>query len=164
MKSLITAFNHKTFLAAGAAWGWFEIVAVPKPMLLVLLFGAIIIDLLTGLIKSWNLGKATSSTGFRKTVTKVGAYVGVILGVWFLSNIMNGMYETAFDYAVFVNACIGFLTFIEIYSIFENVYEIDPNSLLSKKFIKPILKFLKGKLDNNPISKLTKDESDESDK
>lgn len=143
--------------------GWFEVIAVPKPMLLLFLLGAILVDFITGIVKSWSKGKPTTPVGFRKTVTKLGTYVGSILGVWILVNILNTAYTTSFDYTVIINGSIGFLTFIEVYSVFENIYEIDPNSLLSRKFIKPILKFLKGKLDSShPLDDLTnKNKKDE---
>jgi len=153
MKSLVAAFQYKFLFLSSFAWGWFEVIAIPKLMLLFFLFGAMLVDFVTGLMKSWRLGIATSSNGLRKTVTKICTYAGAITGVWLLANLMNAS-VFKFDYTVFVNSSIGFLTFIEIYSIFENVYEIDPNSLLSKKFIAPILKFLKGRLEQNPINKL----------
>lgn len=132
---------------------WFEVAAMPKPMLLFFLFGAITVDFITGLIKSWTLGKATTSIGFRKTVSKLSTYVGAIIGIWFLANLFNMMYET--DYSLLVNGALFFLSFIELYSVFENLYQIAPKSLLSIYFIKPILKFLKGKLENNhPIKNI----------
>lgn len=158
MRSLLAIFQHKYIMLAGMGFGWFEVVALPKPMLLVLLLGAMVVDLITGLIKSWMLGKATTSAGLRKTVAKVGVYVGVILGVWFLANILDNMDgDRGIDYTWFVNSSIGFLTFIEVYSVFENVYAIDPNSIVSRKFVKPVLKFLRGKLNEHPIDNLKTD-------
>lgn len=153
MKSMIAIFQHKYLFLTALSWGWFEVIALPKPMLLVFLFGAMIVDFITGLVKSWRKGESTTSNGFRRTVTKMCTYMGAIVGVWLLANLMNAT-VAEFDYTVFVNSSIGFLTFIEIYSIFENIYEIDPGSLLSKKFISPILRFLKGKLKDNPINHL----------
>lgn len=150
MKSIASIFQHKAIFLTGMAYGWFEVTAIPKPMLLFFLFGAMAVDFITGLLKSWGLGLATSSSGFRKTVSKVGMYAGAIMGMWFIANMLGLMYPTkTVDYSVLVNGSIGFITFIEIYSIFENIYQISPNGQLSRLFIKPVLKFLKGKLENN---------------
>lgn len=141
--------NYKPLLLSGVATGWFEVYFLPKPMMLFFLIGAIVVDFITGLIKSWGKGDATTSTGFRQTVSKLTGYIGAIIGMWFLANMLSLMYpQKVVDYSVLVNGTIGFLTFIELYSIFENVYEINPNSYLSRFFIRRVIKFLRGKLDN----------------
>lgn len=160
MKSLLTVVQNKTLLFTGLAASWLEIAFLPKPMMLLLLVFAMIIDLITGLIKSWKKGVATASAGFQRSVVKLSRYVSVVIGVWLLANVLGNMSGAKVDYTYFVNACIGFLSFIEIYSIFENVYEIDPAGPLSKWFVGPVLKFLRGKLKNNPIEKLQNTEND----
>lgn len=159
----MSIFHFKALMLSAFAWGWFEVVALPKPMLIFFLFLAIIIDLITGLIKSWGQGQVTTSAGFRKTVSKLLTYVAVIIGVWILANLISMGYNTGLDYVILVDGSIGFLTFIETYSIFENIYEASPNSLLSKKFIKPILKFLKGKINSHPIDDIIKNSEDATD-
>lgn len=158
--SLLSVFSNKSVLLAGMATGLVELLIVPKPMLVLCLIGSMILDLLTGLLKSWKNGQATTSSGFRKTVTKTGTYVGVILGMYLLATMLNTLHpQDAFSYIHLVNGTISFLVFIELYSIFENAYEIDPNSFLSKYLIKRVLKFLKGNLENNhPIKNVEDDE------
>lgn len=164
MKTLLSAFQFKGFLLTAFAWGWFEVVAVPKPMLVFFLFLSILLDLITGLIKSWSKNGYTTSVGLRKTVYKLLSYLAVIIGVWILTNLMNLTYDVGFDYVIIVDGTIGFLTFIELYSIFENIYSANPKTLLSRKLIKPILKLLKGKIDGHPIDDLLKKEMDEDEK
>lgn len=153
MKSTFAIFQHKTLFLSAITIGWLEVAALPNPNLIVILFGVMIVDFITGLIKSWKKGESTSKVGFVKSVTKIGVYTGAIMGVWLLANLLAQLYlQSTVDYTLFVNWTIGFLSFIELYSIFENIYETDPESKVSKKFVKPILKFLKGRIDNNPFT------------
>ncbi len=163
MKTLFLVLTHKPLLLAAIFWGIIEVAFFPKPMLLFFLAGSMVIDLLCGLMKSWKNGVATNAELFQKTVLKITRYVSVTIAVWILVNILNGMSPSSFDYSFFVNSCIGFLSFIELYSIFENVYEIDPAGPLSKYFVGPILKFLKGRLKNNPINQLENNEDTKKD-
>ena len=150
-------------MASGLAVGIIETIIVPKPALILLLLGAMILDLILGIWKSWSKGIATTSSGFRKTVNKLAAYMGAVLGMWFLAMLCSTIYkQTAFDYSHLVNGTIGFLTFIELYSIFENIYEIDPNSMLSRYFIKRVLKLLRGKLINDHPLKTIEDDEEQS--
>lgn len=154
------AFQHKALLLSAFAWGWFEVEFIPRPMRVFFLGAAMAIDLASGLVKSWKKGDATSSQGFQRTVIKLTRYSSVIIATWFLANVMGSMSPGKVDYSFLVNGCIGFLTFIEIYSIFENVYEIDPTGPLSRWFVGPALKFLRGKLKNNPFNQLNDDNED----
>jgi phage-related holin len=162
MRSLLSVLQQKKIFLTGFVAGWFEVYFLPKPMLLFFLFGAILVDFITGLVKSWSKGVATSSSGFRKTVMKLGGYLGAIIGMWFMSNVLMLMYpQKVVDYSVLVNGTIGFLTFIEFYSIFENVYEFNPNSYLSRFFIKRVMRLLKGKLENDhPIKNIEDEKQD----
>jgi phage-related holin len=158
MKSILSIFQHKYLLLSAFAYGWFEVVAIPQPMLMVFLFGAITFDFITGIIKSMNKGVIATSVGFRKTVTKIGGYSGTIIAMWILANMlgmMNKGNKDAMDYSFLVNGTIGFITFIEIYSILENVSELFPNKSLIRGFLNTIMKFLKNKIESeNPIKQL----------
>ncbi|HAN37430.1 MAG TPA: hypothetical protein DCQ29_00890, partial [Chitinophagaceae bacterium] len=46
-----------------------------------------------------------------------------------------------------------FIIYIEVTSIFENLYAIDSNSTFAKFFIKPILNLLTFQIKNNPVTK-----------
>ena len=158
-KSLLDAFQHKPLLLGAFAWGWFEIQFLPKPMAVFLLGSMMIVDLATGIVKSWKKGEATSPEGFQRTVVKVTRYCSLVCVCVAMANVININSPKSFDYSFVVNGCLGFLTFVEIYSICENVYEIDPDGILSKWLIKPFLKALKGKLKNsNPLKPFTDDE------
>jgi phage-related holin len=153
MKTLFTVLNSKPLLLSAITVAGLELAFLPKPVLLYLLMGAMFIDLVTGLVKSWQRGVATASAGFQRTVIKMSRYTAVIFGVWIAANVICNTSGAKADYSPAINGTVGFLSFIEIYSIFENVYEIDPTGPLSKWFIGPALKLLRGRLINNPLNK-----------
>ncbi len=160
MRNFLLLQAHPKVYGTALIWGWLEIAFLPKPMLVFYLGGAMAVDLLTGLIKSWKMGQATKSSGFRKTVIKISTYVSTIIGVWLLANLMSQLYPKL-DYSSMVNITIGFLSFIELYSVFENIFAIDPDGALSRYIVKPVLGFLKGRLDRNPFSNLPKEDKDD---
>lgn len=136
-------------LAATAAT-WFSIKYTPAPMLFVYLSGAIIADLITGLLKSWKKGKATTSIGLRATITKMGVYSMVIVGSIIIVNVLHinsGASEDSTLLLHLMNWLLSFMVFIECYSVFENVGEAYPNSLFVKYVVNPVLKLLKGRLE-----------------
>ncbi|RYD50656.1 MAG: hypothetical protein EOP52_13420 [Sphingobacteriales bacterium] len=148
MRTLTMVFCNKNLLFTAIFWGWLEIAFLPNPMLIFCLFGAMLIDLITGLLKSWSTGKATTSTGFRKTVAKITMYFSLITATWILANLLQVMWSSVkIDYSPLVNLVIGILSFIELYSVFENVYAMAPNSPISRYVAKPFLKLLRGMLD-----------------
>ncbi len=164
MKSLAHVLTNKKLFLASVAWGWLELAFFPKPMLLFFLAGTMIIDLITGLVKSWKNGVATNYQLLQKTVIKITMYCSVIISAWIMVNIFNTINKSDINYAIFVNGLIGVLSFIELYSIFSNIYEIDPKGPLSLYVVGPILKLLKSKLNNNPIHQLENEENNENDR
>ena len=161
MKSLFAAWQYKPLLLSAFAWGWFEVEFIPAPMRIFFLGAAMAIDLASGLVKSWKNGHITTSAGFQRSVVKLSRYCSVIIATWFLANILGTVSPANIDYAYMVNGTIGFLTFIEIYSIFENVYEIDPTGPLSRYLVGPVLKILKGNMNRfNPFNKLNDHDND----
>lgn len=134
-------------------FSWVQFKFLPEPMLVVFLFMAMLVDLWLGVLKSHRKKIATKSEGLKKTAEKIVLYVTCILGVWILVNVLELINHSYMDYSKLVNYTIAFLTTIEIYSIMENGYSINPNSMLSKYFFKPALEFLKGTLSNHPFNK-----------
>lgn len=143
MRSLLYISTHIKPLMAAIIVAGIELKFLPNYQLIFYLGGAIIVDLFTGLLKSWDRGETTLSGGLRKTALKVGVYSCVILATWLVACLLSTLYSKI-DYTPLVNLIIGLLSFIELYSVFENVYAIAPNSALSKYIAKPFLKFLKG--------------------
>lgn len=112
------------------------------------------IDLITGLVKSWKKGRNTTSKGFKGTAIKIGTYSGIVVAASLMANVLADMYPPI-DYDFYVNLTVAFLTFVEVYSILENVYETDPKSTVSVYFIGPVLKWMKGYMKKKgPASKL----------
>lgn len=131
-------------------------------MLLFWLAVAVFADLITGLLKSWTQGLSTTSTGLRKTIIKIGSYVGTVVMVVVLVNLVSIVdVNNNINLMFLLDALMGFMVFIELYSICENIDQAYPNSPLSKYMITPILKFLRGKLSQNPISSIDKPQSDD---
>ena len=160
MNSINAFFKSPLLFTAGAGFTWFTVKYLPATMLLIYLVVAVAFDLMTGLLKSWSKGIATSSIGLRKTIIKIGSYVGTIVMVIILINLVDIMDSTDnFNLAILLDALMGFMVFIELYSICENISEAYPNSPLTKYMIGPIIKLLKGRLKNNPISKLNNNDN-----
>lgn len=150
--------HHPILLVAGAAWGWVEIAFFPQPMLLLFLAACMFINMVTGAMKAWKSGTPTTKEGLRKTGYKLGRYGATVMSVFFMLNIIDRLDHVDVDYTFFINGTVGFLSFVELYSIFENIEELDPTGPLSF-FIKPILKFLRGRIKNN-VARQAADQDD----
>ena len=133
--------------AASGVFSWFTVKYVPSLMVFFWLVIAVAGDLLTGLLKAWSKQENTTSTGFRRTVLKIGSYAGAIVAVVVLVNMIGFVdHNNKWDLAFLVNALVGFMVFVELYSILENISEAYPNSPLTTFFINPLMAMLKGKL------------------
>lgn len=155
MQSLYAFFKSPTLIVLATSFAWFSVKYVPSAMILFWLAAAVFVDLLTGLLKAWSSGNNTTSTGLRKSVIKIGSYVGTVVMVTILVNVIGIVDITnKYDLTLLIDALMGFIVFIELYSICENIDATYPNSLLTKYLISPLLKFFKGKLSNNPINTL----------
>jgi len=132
---------------------WFSVEYFPSAMLFFWLLVAMFGDFVTGLLKSWKKGKATSSEGLRRSITKVLSYCGAILVIFVMVNVI-GLVDTSnkYDLAMIINGLMGFIVFVELYSICENINEAYPDTPLTIYFIGPIMKFLKGRLERTPIN------------
>ncbi|MCG2614916.1 phage holin family protein [Terrimonas sp. NA20] len=130
---------------------------LPDIDLLTMLFLAMVVDFATGCWKAKVQNKARTSEGFKKTVGKFMQYAGAIVGGYALSYIggqKGGQHAiTVFEW--FNNGLVIFIIYIEITSIFENLYAIDPDSRLSQLFFQPAIKLLTFQLKNNPVIKST---------
>lgn len=132
---------------------WVQFHFIPDPMLVLFLFIAMCLDLLLGISLSHKNNIATKSSGLKLTLEKLMLYIGSILGVWILVNVVALINVTAIDYTPLVNYTIAFMITVEIYSIMENGYALKPQSPLSRFFLKPMLQFLRGTLSNHPFNK-----------
>lgn len=122
---------------------------------------AMMLDFVTGVVKSKILGKARTSDGFKKSITKFLQYGGAIVVSIILTNTAdkNGFSEAAMFLGVFNKMLLMFIIYIEITSVFENLYACDKKSMIAKYFFKPVLNFLTFQIRNNPATKLGNDES-----
>lgn len=149
MKTILAIFTSKKASFVGTILGAVGAVAIPNSWLLILLSLAMFVDLITGLMKSWHEGKATTSSGLRKTAIKLGSYVSIVMVVWLFVNILSVAYKSEhFDYSFFVNITIAFLAFIELYSILENLYILNPKNRFFRNLVRWLMKFLKGRMDD----------------
>jgi len=142
------------FLFAGTLL-FIKLTFVPNVSLLVVLFFLIAIDFATGVWKSKVNGKARTSTGFKGTVTKFIQYAAGLLasyGLAYVAN-QNGGEAIKFLSPYLVDGLAVFIIYIEVTSIFENLYEADKTTPISKYFFQPVLKILTFQIKNNPVIK-----------
>ena len=135
MKERITA----ELLAVSGGIAFFKLTFLPNMNLLTWVFIAMLIDLITGIRKAAVLGEARTSAGFRKSINKFIQYAGAIVGGVILANTLPK--NTAIVGYV-QDFLLIFIIYIEVTSIFENLYAIDSKSQFAKYFIGPILKLL----------------------
>jgi len=135
-----------------------EVILRPDLKILTAVFIVVAIDLITGIIKAKIKGVARTSEGYRRTVSKCVQYFVAILVLYGASKIIPEQANTLKQASSYI--CL-FVIYIEITSIFENLYEMDQLSSFSKFFIRPVLTVLKFGIEKNPIAaaaeKFTKD-------
>jgi phage-related holin len=123
---------------------------IPSVSLLAWVFIAIAFDFLTGVIKSKVLKQAITSTGFRKSVVKTLQYLGIIIGGIILTNTATGQSEIV----EWINdGLLLFIVYVEVYSILENFYAMEPGSKISEFIIRPLMSILSLSLTKNPFAK-----------
>lgn len=135
----------------------------PSFRLLLVVMIAVLIDFITGVIKAWFKKEARTSEGYRKTVVKFMQYVVPVIVLYFGSKRIpehKELLSSAYGYLLM------FIIYIEATSIFENLYEIDKKTVISKYLYRPMLKVLKFGIENNPAvkaaDKLKEDEKSKS--
>lgn len=141
-----------------AFFAWLSIKYVPSAMLLFWLVCAVGGDLVTGLLKAWAKKKCTVSRGFRKTIVKILSYTGTIVAVMVLVNVV-GIVDVNNNYnlTILIDSLMGFMVFIELFSICENISIAYPGAPLTKYLVNPMLKFLKGRIQKNPLTGITQE-------
>lgn len=146
---MLSILKTPTALIAAGIFSWFSVEYVPSAMLFFYLLIAMLGDFITGLLKSWKKGVHTSSEGLRRSITKVLSYVGSILVIMVMVNVIGLVDDgNKYDLAVIINGLMGFIVFVELYSICENITEAYPESPLVKYFIIHIMTFLRGRFES----------------
>jgi len=137
----------------------------PKVTSITIVIALVVLDFITGVIKAKINKVARTSEGYRKTLIKIPGYIIVPVVLW-----LGGEYAkahapmklgedagTMLQLSVILKSCSGwvmlFIMYIEIKSIFENLYEMDIKSPFNRYFIKPILAILSFGIENNPLNK-----------
>lgn len=140
--------------AASIVWGFIFLgitfVVPPNHHLMYAVFSVIGIDFLTGVAKAKMNKVARTSEGYRKTVIKFLQYFVAIFVCYGAGKLIPDEKEILAQSAGFVML---FVIYIEVTSIFENLYEIDKKSQFSKYLIRPVLAILKFGIENNPVTK-----------
>ena len=116
---------------------------------------AIIIDLISGLRKASQLGELHTSYGFRRTVTKMVQYYG-LLSFAFMFDVLSSM---VLPMPYFTMLASFFLVFIEAKSVLEKAHEKDRRKM--NKSIKELAVLLEHKDDVlKGITELLKEKED----
>lgn len=142
-------------LLIGIVFAFIKISLFPSLHLLFWMAAAIAADFVTGVIKAIVLKQARTSSGYRKTITKFLQYGGSLFVGLALSNATkNNVNDQLHLFISYLNdGLVVFIIYIEVTSIFENIYACDKESPLSKYMIAPALKILTWQLKNNPVIK-----------
>lgn len=118
----------------------------------------IAIDFFTGVIKSKIKKIPITSDGYRRTLIKMIQYLTPIIG---LACAAKAIPEYNNRLMMACGFTMMFVIYVEITSIFENLYDIDSTSSMSKYFFKPILSILKFGIRNNPLTKIDNNKNEE---
>lgn len=109
---------------------------------------AIAIDFLTGIVKAKLKKQARTSTGYRKTVTKLLQYIVPIIALEIGAKNIPEKSKLLHDCSGYL---MYFILYIEFTSIIENLYEIDSKSLIARFLYKPLLTILKLGIEKNAV-------------
>lgn len=145
---------HSTlFSTAKIFWGgtllFIDVLIHPSFNMFFVVLGAILLDFITGIAKAKFNKVARTSEGYRRTVVKLMQYIVPILAIWIASKRVPGYEATLKEIGGWLML---FITYIEVTSIFENLYEIDKKSVIGKYVYKPALKLLKFGIEHNPVT------------
>lgn len=136
-------------LVWGGALLFIDIISPPSFNLFTVVVGAILVDFITGIAKAKFKKVARTSEGYRKTVVKLMQYIVPILVIWVCSKRVPGYEKTLTEIGGWLML---FVIYIELTSIFENLYEIDKTSVIAKYVYRPALKILKFGIEHNPVT------------
>ncbi len=141
-----------TLLSAKFTWAiiliWFDFFMRPSLSLMGVVMAAVAIDFITGIVKARMQKKARTTTGFRKTVTKLSQYLVPIIVLYGASYYIPEYKERLQQASGFVML---FIIYIEVTSIFENLYSLDQKTPISKYMYKPVLAILKFGIEHNVV-------------
>lgn len=139
-----------------------KIAFLPSVSLLFYMAIAMVIDFITGIVKAKMQGQIRTSAGYRKTVVKFLQYGGSIAAGIVLANLSQEKGGESLKLLLsYVNdGLLVFIIYIEVTSVFENLYAIDNSSVISKMFIAPVLRILTWQINNNPLMKQLKKDSE----
>lgn len=141
-------------IAAASVLTFIKITVLPDINLMAWVFIVVVLDFLTGVLKAVYQKKARTSAGFRKTVVKFAQYGIAIIAGMVLANTVKGDEDGNMNAVIsFLNSgLLVFIIYIEVTSVFENIYALDKKSKMSVYIIKPVLALLTLQLDK--LSKL----------
>jgi len=135
---------------------------IPSVGLLAVMGIALFLDLVTGITKAIFAKQQRTSEGYRKTVVKVMQYfgsVGLSMIVTYASKNLTPFAEWGIIAEYMGNGLLLFIIFIEVTSIFENMYAIDDKTPFAKYVIKPILNIMTFQIKNNALLKRAEQET-----
>jgi len=152
---------NTTFLAK-FTWGvtllFFDLIVTPSLDMVYIVAASIVIDFITGIAKARMKKQERTSEGYRRTMVKLLQYVVPIIVLWGGSRLIHDYKDQLEKFAGWLML---FVTYIEVTSIFENLYEIDKKSTIAKYLYKNVLKILKFGIENNPVNKINVDEKED---
>lgn len=130
-----------------------KVTFLPSVSLLFYMAVAIILDFVSGIVKAKVLRQVRTSSGYRRSVIKFLQYGGSIAIGLVLANAGEGTTADSFKamLSYFNDGLILFIIYIEVTSVFENLYAVDNKTLMSRYFIAPVLKILTWQIKNNPV-------------
>lgn len=109
----------------------------------------IALDFLTGIAKAKIKKVNRTSEGYRRTVIKLMQYLIPVLVLWVSGKFLPEHKEMLQQISGYV---MMFIIYIEVTSVFENLYEIDNKSSIAKFLYKPALTILKFGIEKNPVT------------
>lgn len=149
---IVYMFKHPLLALLTVTFSWFTVEHLPAPMAVFYLAAATVLDLWTGLLKAWSRKTCSTSVGFRRTLVKIGSYCGIIVCVTIFVNIIGIVdVQKKYDLAILINALLGGMIFVELFSAMENISVAYPRSPMVRHFVKPLMKVLRGRFIKNPL-------------
>lgn len=144
-------------LIATAIMLFIKTLFLPNVDLLIWMAIAMAGDWSTGILKSVILQIPRTSSGYRKTLSKFLQYAGSIIASVILTNVVSKTKfvdkETEFAIVNYLNdGLLIYIIYIEVTSIFENLYACDHKSKFSKFIIAPLLKLLTFQIKGRPLN------------
>lgn len=128
----INSFLNQNY---GALYQKFELIVI----LWIIVLAAIIIDLISGLYKSHQIGEPQTSFGFRRTVGKAIQYFGLMSFALMFDVLISLAISTSYISIL----CCFFLVFIEAKSVLEKAQEKDRRRM--QKSIKDLITLIENK-------------------